>query len=142
VTPKSGHPPPVLRSRTILVIEDDVDTRDAMRVLLEAHGAVVSVASNGDEGFTQLTRTIPDAILCDLTMPGMDGVEFGRRLRSDPQYGGVLLCAITGRSQMDDFTETWRVGFDGHVTKPITAEALVGLVRRIAHHIRHRPHGV
>jgi CheY-like chemotaxis protein len=93
VNPKSINLPPVLRSRTILVIEDDVDTRDAMRVLLEAHGAVIIVAGNDAEGFTQLTRTIPDAILCDLTMPGMDGVEFGRRLREQPR-GTVASCCL------------------------------------------------
>jgi CheY-like chemotaxis protein len=141
VNQKPVNPPPVLRSRTVLVIEDDLDNRDAMRVLLEAHGAAVVVASNAEDGLTHLTRTTPDAILCDLSMPGMGGVEFGRRLRSQPQYQGILLIAFTARRKMDDFTETWRVGFDAHMTKPITAEALIGLVRKIVQHTAHRKRG-
>jgi CheY-like chemotaxis protein len=58
-----------LRSRTILVNEEDVDSLEAMRLLLESHGAQVMTATDGFDGPEQLERRTPDAILCDLTMP-------------------------------------------------------------------------
>jgi len=126
----------LLHSRTILVIEDDVDALSAMRLLLEAHGADVMVAANGFEGFEQLAQRTPDAILCDLTMPGMGGLEFARGLRSQPRYQRVLLIAVTGRSRLADITDTWRAGFDGHLAKPLSSATLEALMQRIGQHVR------
>ena len=128
---------PLLHARTILVLEDDVVALDTMRKRLEAHGAQVMTATNGVDGFTELARRRPDAILCDLTMPVMDGLEFGRRLRSQPRYQQVLLIAVTGRDRLADLTDTWLTGFDGHLAKPVTPAALSALVARIAEHTRH-----
>ena len=131
------NPQPVLHARTILVLEDDVAALETMRKLLEAHGAHVMIATNGVDGFTELARRLPDAILCDLTMPAMDGLEFGRRLRSQPRFQHVLLIAVTGRDRLADLTDTWLTGFDGHVAKPVTPVTLSALVARIAQHTRH-----
>jgi len=126
----------LLHWRTILVIDDDVDALSAMRLRLEAHGAHVMVAANGFEGFEQLAQRTPDAILCDLAMPGMGGLEFARRLRSQPRYQRVLLIAVTGRSHRADITDTWRAGFDGHLAKPLSPATLEALMRRIGQHVR------
>ena len=73
----------------------------------------------------------PDAVLCDLVMPVMNGLEFATRMRSDPHYRKVLLLAITGRASQADILETWRAGFDGHLMKPLTPEVLEGVVGRL-----------
>ena len=131
------NPRPVLHARTILVLEDDVAALETMRRRLEAHGADVMIATNGVDGLTELARRPPDAILCDLTMPAMDGLEFGRRLRSQPRYQQVLLIAVTGLNRLADLTDTWLVGFDGHIAKPVTPATFSALVARIAQHTRH-----
>jgi CheY-like chemotaxis protein len=127
-----------LRGRRILIIEDDDDTREAFRRLLESRGAHVMVAADGLEGLVQLDRRRPDAILCDLAMPIMDGIEFARHMRNDPRYRRVLLIAITGRGRQGDFTDTWSVGFDGHLVKPLTEDALHALTQRLARHATSR----
>ena len=124
--------PRLLRGRTILVIDDDADVRDMWRRLLERRGAHVMVAADGLEGLVHLEARLPDAILCDLTMPIMDGFEFASRMRTTPRYRKVLLIAVTGRQQHTDFADTWRAGFDGHLVKPVAAEALEALVQRLA----------
>jgi CheY-like chemotaxis protein len=122
----------VLTGRKILVIEDDDDTRETIQRLLQALGAEVGVAADGLEGLVQLERRRPDAVLCDLGMPIMDGIEFARRMRQNPRYRRIILLAVTGRERQSDFVDTWGAGFDGHLVKPLTAEALDALVRRLS----------
>jgi two-component system CheB/CheR fusion protein len=121
-----------LRDRTILVVEDDGDTRDVVRRLLELLGARVTVAADGMEGLEQLQRLTPDAVLCDLTMPIMDGIEFALRMRRDPRHRRALLIALTGRQGQADILRTWEVGFDAHLVKPVNPEMLSALARRLS----------
>jgi CheY-like chemotaxis protein len=121
-----------LCGRTLLVIEDDDDHREIVRRLLESLGAHVVLAADGLEGLAQLERRPPDAILCDLTMPIMDGLEFARRMRQDPRYRRVLLVALTGRGGSKAMSQTWIGGFDVHLVKPITIEALGTIAQRLS----------
>jgi CheY-like chemotaxis protein len=70
-----------LRGRKILVVEDDHDGREVIRRLLELLGAQVVVAADGLEALVRLESLQPDAVLCDLGMPIVDGIEFARRMR-------------------------------------------------------------
>jgi CheY-like chemotaxis protein len=116
----------------VLVLDDDDDVCQAIRGLLEVLGARVMVAANGLEGFEQLERQRPDMILCDLAMPVMDGIEFATRIRQTPRFRRILLVAVTGREHQRDFLATLAAGFDAHVVKPITPEALTSLARRLS----------
>ncbi|MGH7358936.1 MAG: response regulator [Candidatus Rokuibacteriota bacterium] len=123
-----------LRGRTILLVEDEATVCDVWRELLEHRGARVMTAADGLEGLARLKRKRPHAILCDLGMPIMDGLEFARRLRCDPRHRRTLLIAVTGREDDRDFNDTWNAGFDGHVVKPVAAAALEALVQRLSRH--------
>ncbi len=116
-------------SRTILVIDDDPALRETTRRQLEAFGFCVVLAADGREGLVKVARSQPDVVLCDLTMPVMDGLEFGRRLRANPQHRRVLLIAMTGRNRESDLVDTWRVGFDRLLGKPVTGDTLAHLIR-------------
>jgi two-component system alkaline phosphatase synthesis response regulator PhoP len=116
-------------SRTVLVVDDDPDLRETMQRQLEAFGFRVVLAADGREGLAEVARSQPDVVLCDLTMPVMDGLEFGRRLRANPQHRRVFLIAVTGRNRERDIVETWRVGFDRLVGKPVTGNTLAQLIR-------------
>jgi CheY-like chemotaxis protein len=122
-----------LRGCTILVVEDDDEVRNVARRLLESLGAYVVVAENGRDGLNRLATIRPDAVLCDLSMPVMDGLEFARRVRQDPRYRQVLLFAVTGWQDQADFLRTWEAGFDAHLVKPVTVEMLQALARRLSH---------
>ena len=121
-----------MRGSTILVVDDDVDASDVVRRLLESLGARVVVAENGREGLSRLANTPSHAVLCDLEMPIMDGLEFARRVRRDPRYRQVLLFALTGWQAEADFRRTWEAGFDAHLVKPVTMEMLHSLARRLS----------
>jgi CheY-like chemotaxis protein len=123
--------PLLLRGSTILVVEDDEEARDTARRLLEAFGARVIVAETGRAGLSRLESVRPHAVLCDLGMPVMDGLEFARRVRRDPRYRGVLLFALTGWQDQADFLRTWEAGFDAHLVKPITMEMVRSLAGRL-----------
>jgi CheY-like chemotaxis protein len=89
----------------------------------------VVLAAEEFEGLVKVACSQPDVVLCDLTMPVMDGLEFGRRLRANPQHRRVLLIAMTGRNRESDIVDTWRVGFDRLVGKPVTGDTLAQLIR-------------
>jgi CheY-like chemotaxis protein len=123
-----------LTGRRILLIEDEADIRETTRRRLEALGAKVTTAADGLEGLEQLEGDVrpPDAVLCDLVMPVMNGFEFARRLRAMPRDRQVLLIAVTGFERSFDFTHTWYTGFDWHLVKPLTEEALEALAARLS----------
>jgi two-component system CheB/CheR fusion protein len=122
-----------LRGSTILVVEDDPEAGDLVRRLLELLGARVATAEDGIDGLSRLVKMKqPDMVLCDLTMPRMDGLEFARCLRRLPEYQRTLLVAVTGRQAHEDFLRTWDAGFDAHLVKPITMEMLRALARRLS----------
>ena len=123
---------PSLAGRVVLVIEDHDDTRAALVRLLASLGAQVHEATDGLAGLTELARWRPDVVFCDLAMPIMDGLEFARRMRLNSRYHHVLLIAVTGKDSPSTVRETWQAGFDAHLVKPATAEALASIARRLA----------
>jgi CheY-like chemotaxis protein len=117
---------------TILVVEDEIEVGDLIRRLLEHLGARVWIASDGLDALEQLASLPADAVLCDLAMPVMDGLEFARRIRQNPRFRRTLLVAVTGRQEQEDLLRTWDAGFDAHLVKPLTMEMLQALARRIS----------
>jgi signal transduction histidine kinase/ActR/RegA family two-component response regulator len=113
----------------ILVVEDSVDTAEATRLLLQDLGARVVVAKNGLEALDVLAGDEPDAVVCDLRMPGLDGFEFLRRLRADRRLGRLPVVALSGFASAGDFQRTREAGFDGHVGKPFDATALAAALQ-------------
>jgi CheY-like chemotaxis protein len=114
-------------SRGILLIEDDDDAREVLRMSLEAEGQSVAVAANGDDGIALALATRPDAVFIDLGLPGLDGFEVARRLRA--LLGtGVRLIALTGHGPTEVREATAAAGFDGHLMKPIGADAIIALL--------------
>jgi CheY-like chemotaxis protein len=108
----------------ILIVEDSVDTAEATRLLLQDLGARVAVAKNGLEALDVLAGDAPDAVVCDLRMPGLDGFEFLRRLRSDRGRAHLPVIALSGFASAGDYQRTREAGFDGHIGKPFDATAL------------------
>jgi PAS domain S-box-containing protein len=117
----------------VLLIEDNADARQSLRTLLEQEGHRVEEAADGAGGLARAETTRPDIILVDIGLPGMDGYEVARRIRS--QRGAApILVAITGYGQADDRRRSLAAGFDAHLTKPVSpdhlAHVLAGLSRR------------
>jgi CheY-like chemotaxis protein/two-component sensor histidine kinase len=102
----------------ILIVDDNHDAADTLGMLLNELGATVHVAHSGPDALRALEAFQPDAVLLDIGMPGMDGYEVSRHVRTSPRYKDVLLIALTGWGQHDDRERTRRAGFDHHMVKP------------------------
>jgi PAS domain S-box-containing protein len=114
--------------RRILVVDDNLDSAESMRHLLELHGNVVRTATDGEAGFTAAEAFRPEVVLMDIGMPRMNGYEACRRMREQPWGKDMLLVALTGWGQEDDRRKTAEAGFDHHFVKPVETAALMELL--------------
>ena len=106
----------------VLVIEDNEDTRDSLRVLLELEGHSVATAEDGPQGLTFLLDECPDVAIIDIGLPGLSGFELARRSRR-AGYAGQLL-ALSGHTSDADRAHALRNGFDAYLPKPFDASRL------------------
>lgn len=123
-----------LQGVRVLLIEDDEDTRDVVRRLLEIAGAQVTPAGSAAEGMEILRAQHPDLLLVDIAMPGEDGLSFMRRVRSLPaQDGGQTpAAALTARAVLEDRLESLRAGFQAHMAKPVPPAELIEVMATLA----------
>jgi signal transduction histidine kinase len=116
--------------RRVLLIEDNVDVREGLRMLLESWGHVVTEASDGRRG-VELARQGPaDVALVDVGLPLLDGYGVARALRSDPRTRHVALVAVTGYGQPADLQRARSAGFDDVLLKPIDPDQLTRVLAR------------
>lgn len=120
--------PPVLR---VLCVDDNHDAADTLGVLLELVGYEAKVCYNGETALAVAESFRPDACILDLTMPGMDGVELGRRLRQRPWGRNLPLVAVTALGDDAARQLTTQAGFDLHLTKPIDPDRLANVLADI-----------
>jgi CheY-like chemotaxis protein len=109
----------------ILCVEDNHDSRQLLRRVLEAEGYLVLEASNSSEALQQLERQTVDLMLMDMHMPGMDGYTLAARIRGYPQYSVLPILAITANAIHADRERSLRAGCDGYIEKPIDIDNLV-----------------
>jgi PAS domain S-box-containing protein len=115
----------VLNQMRILVVDDSTDTVDMLRRLLEMDGATVTTADGANKALDLAHEKTFDVVLSDISMPGMDGFEFVRRLREIERQKDVPVIALTGLGRAQDVERSEAEGFFCHVTKPIDVNALV-----------------
>jgi CheY-like chemotaxis protein len=117
-------PAPQVSSRRVLIVEDNVDAATSLAELLRLAGHEVTVALTGREGIAQARATRPDMVLCDIGLPEMDGYSVARTLRSDPELARVRMIAVTGYAGPGEVARALAAGFDGHLAKPPTLDAI------------------
>jgi two-component system, OmpR family, KDP operon response regulator KdpE len=111
----------------VLVVEDDAGIRQSLFETLSALGLVIGEASNGDEALTRLRMVGYDAVLLDINMPGMGGMEACRRIHQD--YPQLPIIMLTVRDEEDDKVEALDAGADDYVTKPFQIRELTARLR-------------
>lgn len=119
----------------ILIVEDNDKNLKLTRDVLEFAGYTVEVATTGEEAVAQALASVPDLILMDLQLPGMDGHEALARLRADPDTQRVPVVALTASAMPMDRERALSAGFDGFLEKPISVREFPDQVRR---HLRNR----
>ncbi|MBY0231347.1 MAG: response regulator [Gemmataceae bacterium] len=118
--------PPPLR---VLIVDDCPDTRTCLGLLLRAWGHEACLAADGPDALEAERLFLPDVILLDIGLPGMDGWEACRRLRL--QEGRLFLVAMTGFGREEDLARSREAGFDAHLTKPADPDALEALLAAV-----------
>jgi PAS domain S-box-containing protein len=116
------------RSRSVLIIEDNDDTRESLRLLLESLGHRVLSAADGPHGLGLALQHQPDVVLVDLGLPGLDGYQIARALRASSAGKTALLIAVTGYGQVEDRQRSKEAGFDAHLVKPVPQSLLLTLI--------------
>ena len=111
-------------SLRILVVDDNQDSAISMTLLLELQGHEVHVAHAGAAALQLANDKRPHVILLDIGMPGMNGYEVARQLRSQQEFSDTLLVAITGYGRASDMQQTQSAGFNHHLVKPVDYEKL------------------
>ena len=112
-------------SRTILVVDDNLDSTMILRSILETQGFTVRVANSGPEALTLLTREVPDVILLDVMMPEMSGFEVLERIKAKHATSKVPVIMVTAKMQDEDVMTGYQYGADYYITKPCTAKQLL-----------------
>ena len=120
------------------LIEDNEDTRTLVSETLQHCGALVSVYPSADAALADLAEFLPTVFISDLSMPGLDGLQFLRRMRQLPPERGGNVPAIAITAYYEDFAAAvaLEAGFDAYMIKPIRLEELARLVKDVAAHAR------
>jgi CheY-like chemotaxis protein len=119
-----------LRGARILVVEDDRDTRDALAIILERCGAVVTAVGSAREALEVLDDSRPHVLVCDIGLPDEDGYALMRKVRArDPAHGGkVPAAAVTAYATDEDRRRALQAGFWEHLPKPVELRKLLETV--------------
>lgn len=120
-----------MRTGTILVIDDERDLQELVRYNLEKEGYDVIVASDGRTGLDIALRHRPDLIVLDLMMPGIDGLEVCRRLRTDDRGKRVAVIMLTAKATEADRVVGLELGADDYVVKPFSPRELVARIKAV-----------
>jgi len=122
-----------LKDVNVLVIDDESDACNLLKLLLKSAGASVYLAQSADQGMEQLITKPVDVLICDIGMPGVDGYTFIRRVRTldDPQKSEVAAVALTAYARLEDRTEAIRAGFQNHLPKPVEPAELLAVIHSL-----------
>jgi CheY-like chemotaxis protein len=115
-------------TKKILIVEDNSKNRVLVRHILGFHGYETIEASDGNEGVIKAREQKPDLVLMDMHLPGKDGFEVLRELRSDPETAGIIIIALTSFAMKGDRERILASGFDDYIAKPFDTRKLPQLL--------------
>ena len=116
-------------SQRILVIEDQEDNRRIVRDLLTSVGYELIEAVNGEDGVKAAAAHVPDLILMDIQLPGIDGYEVTRQIKAKPELKHIPIIAVTSYALSGDDVKAYEAGCNGYVAKPFSPRALLAKIR-------------
>jgi CheY-like chemotaxis protein len=118
----------------VLVVDDDLHSREAVTSVLEHYGATVTAVGSGAAALEAVSIESPDVMVADLVMPGMDGFELIRRVRALPPEagGGTPAAALSAHAASDEGSRILGAGYQYHLTKPLEVDRLLAVVAILA----------
>jgi DNA-binding NarL/FixJ family response regulator len=118
-------------SKRLLVVDDEPNLLRAVAACLRGEGFDVVTARGGAEALVRVAETVPDLVVSDIRMPGMDGYQLARQLRSSPRTALTPVVFLTAKDETADRIEGFRTGVDAYLTKPFEPDELVAVIRSI-----------
>lgn len=115
-------------ARRVLVVEDHLDTGRTLVALLKAEGHEVQYAINGYAAISVAAKFLPEVIILDLGLPGLNGYEVCTRLKREPNFKDTRIIAVSGYDKEEDRARARAAGCDAHLAKPADPKALLALV--------------
>ncbi len=120
----------------ILLVDDEKDIREFLSYTLRKEGFVVYTAHDGNSGIEKAREVKPHLILLDVMMPGIDGFEACKQIRSDPEMSSVIICFLTARSEDYSQIAGFEAGGDDYIIKPVIPKVLVSRVKALLRRYR------
>lgn len=120
-------------SKTILVVEDTIDTRELLHLYLLSAGFLVIIAADGYEGLSSVKANSPDLIVTDIQMPNLDGIGLIRQLRAEPKYADIPIITLSAYGDGVG-SEALKAGATKTFTKPINLEKLTSVIVNMLTH--------
>ena len=124
---------------SILAVEDDEDILQLLKYNLTKEGYRVTAVTSGEEGLQIARSAVPDLMLLDLMLPGIDGLEVCRRLKTDSKTGHVPIIMLTAKGEEADIVTGLELGADDYITKPFSTRVLLARVRTVLRRRRAAP---
>ncbi|GAB4300332.1 MAG: phosphate regulon transcriptional regulator PhoB [Methylophaga sp.] len=118
-------------STSVLVVEDDVAIRDMLSFTLKQVGYACETAGDGETGLASLKQHQPDMILLDWMLPGIDGIEFIRRLRANEFLAHIPVIMLTAKGESEDMVKGLGVGADDYINKPFSPPELMARIKAV-----------
>src|ERR687894_842214 len=123
-------------AKKLLVVDDDASLLLAVSETLRAEGYEVVTARRGADALVRVAESVPDLVISDIRMPGMDGYALVRSLRSAPRTRLVPIVFLTAKDETADRVAGFRTGVDAYLTKPFESEELLAVVKSILDRVR------
>ena len=118
-------------SKRLLVVDDEPGLLQAVGVCLKTEGYDVMTARRGEDALIQIADTLPDLIISDIRMPGMDGYALARQLRASPRTELIPIIFLTAKGETSDRVAGFRSGADAYLTKPFEPDELLSVIDNI-----------
>ena len=122
-----------MANERILVVDDEEDVLELVRYNLDRNGYQTEIASSGEEALSKARKSLPDLIILDLMLPGIDGLEVCKKLKSDGKTEQIPVIMLTAKGDESDIVTGLELGAEDYVTKPFSPKILIARVRRILH---------
>jgi two-component system, chemotaxis family, CheB/CheR fusion protein len=136
ISRKAANQPVRSMGRRILVVEDNDDVAQSLRLILTRDGHIVSIAQDGPVALGSLRTFEPDIVLLDIGLPGMDGFELTRRIRKEGLRPDLIIVALSGYGEEEHRRLSQEAGCDEYLVKPTHPDVLRNVLGRISHSVK------
>jgi two-component system alkaline phosphatase synthesis response regulator PhoP len=122
-----------MANERILIVDDEEDVLELVRYHLDKNGYKVDTAASGEEAISEARKKSPDLIILDLMLPGIDGLEVCKKLKSDLKTEPIPIIMLTAKGEESDIVTGLELGAEDYLTKPFSPKILIARIRRILH---------